>query len=290
MKSDTTTSLTDAEQQEWRDLLEKDPGKLSDSEKTSKIRLSIKRRFDAPEWAVAFELTGPSGRRADAVAVNTFPSRNFKVVAFEFKASRSDWLAEKRDGGKNDEFVRLADEFYLVSWSGVVEQSEIPDGWGHMELKPNSEQLWKQRDSDLTEHQNGETPREFWGRFVQKVVGGDSNFDLQDVKEARKRGYEEGVEDGKDRFNLERDRLERKAEKWDELQESGFSDLTRLSEEKLERIDAARTLLDRMDEEKYQALWDQWEDLASGVDEIGRTLESLEGEIIDEGDSRTEDN
>lgn len=92
---ETQQPLTEEEEQQWQNLSEKDPDLLTAAEKTSKIKLSIKRRFDPPEWCLAFEVASPDGRRADAVAVNTFPSRNFKIVGFEFKTSRSDWLNEK---------------------------------------------------------------------------------------------------------------------------------------------------------------------------------------------------
>lgn len=105
---------------------------LSDSEKTAKIKLSIKRRYDEPEWLKSFELASPDGKRADAVAVNTFPSRNFKIVGFEFKASRSDWLRVKKQPEKSDYFVQLCDEWYVVAWKDVVEKEELPDGWDYL--------------------------------------------------------------------------------------------------------------------------------------------------------------
>jgi hypothetical protein len=167
----TQETLTSEEQEQWEALREKPSENLTDAEKTSKIKLSIKRRFDAPEWAVAFELASPEKRRADAIAVNTFPSRNFKVIGFEFKASRSDWLSEKRDGAKSNYFVNACDEWYVVAWSGIVNEDELPDGWGLFELKPNSEQLWHQVESNLTEHQQGDPDRAFWGGSSTKRLG-----------------------------------------------------------------------------------------------------------------------
>lgn len=275
-------TLTDAEKEEWRELMEKPQENLTDAEKTSKIKLSIKRRYDAPEWALAFELASPDQRRADAIAVNTFPSRNFKVVGFEFKASRSDWLSEKREGAKSDYFVRACDEWYVVAWSDVVEESELPDGWGLLELKPNSEQLWTQADSDLPDHLDGNPDRPFWGRFIQKTVGGESNFDLQDLKEARKRGYEEGLEDGKERAqNYENRRIKEKAEKWDALEDAGLEWLRRLDDSRIRELNQAREFLRRMEDEGYRSVWSEWEDLHDAVMQVqaplGRLMEAAEG-------------
>lgn len=270
-------TLTEEEKEEWRELMEKPEENLTDAEKTSKIKLSIKRRYDPPEWSLAFELASPDGRRADAVAVNTFPSRNFKIVGFEFKASRSDWLSEKREGAKADYFVTLCDEWYVVAWNGVVEESELPDGWGLLELKPNSEQLWTQVESDLTEHQQGEPDRAFWGRFIQKTVGGESNYTKQDLKEARKRGYEEGREDGEEYgASIESRRIERKAEKWDELQDAGLDWLHRMDDERVRELSDARDLLKRMEHEGYKTLWSEWEDLYEAVLQVQAPLERLD--------------
>lgn len=274
MQQDT---LTEADKEVWRELMEKPTENLTDAEKTSKIKLSLKRRYDPPEWSMAFELASPEGRRADAVAVNTFPSRNFKVVGFEIKASRSDWLSEKNEGAKADYFVTACDEWYVVAWAGVVKESELPDGWGLLELKPNSEQLWKQVESELTEHQQGDPDRAFWGRFIQKTVGDEANYTQQDLKEARKRGYEEGREDGEEHAkSIGNRRLKRKAEKWDELQDAGLDWLHRMDEETIRELTDARELLKRMEHEGYKTLWSEWEDLYNAVLQVQAPLERLE--------------
>lgn len=270
-------TLTEREQEEWRELMEKPTENLTDAEKTSKIKLSVKRRYDPPEWSLAFELASPEGRRADAIAVNTFPSRNFKIVGFEFKASRSDWLSEKREGAKSDYFVTLCDEWYVVAWNDVVEESELPEGWGLLELKPNSEQLWTQVESDLTEHQMGDPDRAFWGRFIQKTVGEESNYTRQDIREARKRGYEEGREDGEEyATSVEARRIKRKAEKWEELENAGLDWLHRMDDEKIRELNDARDFLRRLEDEGYQTLWSEYENLYDALMKVQAPLERLQ--------------
>lgn len=295
MESDTSESgteqetLAEREQEEWRELMEKPEENLTDAEKTSKIKLSIKRRYGAPEWALAFELASPDGRRADAIAVNTFPSRNFKVVGFEFKASRSDWLSEKREGAKSDYFVQACDEWYVVAWSGIVEESELPDGWGLLELKPNSEQLWSQVDSNLPDHLDGDPDRAFWARFVQKTVAGESNFTTQDMKEARKRGYEEGLEDGKERAKTRASRsVQRKAERWENLEDAGIDWLRNLNEDRLREIDAARDLLRRLDEDGFRSIKRSYDDFIEDALEVESSLHRLQSAARDDGSIQSE--
>lgn len=252
----TQDTLTDAEKEDWRELKEKPVENLTDAEKTSKVKLSLKRRFDAPEWSLAFELASPSGRRADAIAVNTFPSRNFKVVGFEIKASRSDWLSEKDDGEKADYFVQACDEWYVVAWSGIVKESELPEGWGLFELKPNSEQLWKQQDSELTDYQQGEPDKAFWGRFIQKTIGDDANYTKEDLREARKRGYEEAEEElsGR-RLDREAEKMKDKAETVDKLREAGlFGFVHPVDDERIERLEKARKFLKSVESDRHRTL------------------------------------
>ena len=276
----TQQTLTDEEREEWRELMDKAPESLSDAEKTSKIKLSIKRRFDPPEWSLAFELKGSNGRRADAIAVNTFPSRNFKIVGFEFKASRSDWLSEKREGAKSDYFVTLCDEWYVVAWNNVVKEEELPEGWGLLELKPNSEQLYKQVESELTEHQQGEPDRAFWGRFIQKTVGEESNFTKQDLKEARKRGYEEGREDGEEYGQqIGSRRVKEKAEKWDQLEEAGLDWLYSVNEERIRELKDARDLLQKLEDDGFRSVRGEFEDLLNAVHQVQAPLERLQRKV-----------
>lgn len=287
--STTQETLTESEQEEWRELMEKPEVNLTDAEKTSKIKLSIKRRYDPPEWSLAFELASPDGRRADAIAVNTFPSRNFKIVGFEFKASRSDWLSEKREGAKADYFVTLCDEWYVVAWNDVVEESELPEGWGLLELKPNSEQLWTQVDSDLTDRQQGEPDRAFWGRFIQKTIGDDSNYTQQDLIEARKRGYEEGHEEGKEHGSRIQDRkIQRKAEKWEKLEDAGLDWLHSISEDEIQQLRDARELLRLLEDDGYRSVRGEFEDLLTAVRKVQAPLERL-GMRIDPDQSAEEE-
>ena len=249
--------LLDVEQEKWEELLAKNFEDLTDEEITSKIRLSVKRRFSYPEWILQFEYGAPGqhGSVADAIALNTLPSRNFKIVGFEFKASRSDWLRELRKGSKADYFVQLCDEWYVVAGgTDVVDEEEVPKGWGLLEMKPNSEQLWKIKESNLTEHQQGGPSRRFWMKFINEEVGDETNYSKADLQEARARGFRDADDKLKKRANPDVDvkRLRKKAESWDKLRER-FDVLSwyEISDEQLKTLELGYRLVKTVGSERF---------------------------------------
>ena len=291
--SDTDQSrLSDTEMEHWRQLVEKPHSELSDAEITSKIRLSLKRRLGYPEWVMVFEYAAPNGRRADAIALNTQGSRNYKIVGFEFKASRSDWLNELRDGQKAERFVRLCDEWYVVAGgTNIVKGSELPNGWGLFEMKPNSEQLWKMEDSDMTEYQQGEPDRQFFAQFLKKTVGGDANYTRSDLREARKRGYEDAKESMTKRYaDREVKRLEDDAENWRALRDAGFDYIYRMNEEQIETLERAPRLVRSISGDSYGSLEGMLNmaestiereigDMQSSIEEVRETIEEINSEL-----------
>lgn len=255
-------------EEETQELLEKDHDDLTDAELTAKIKLSIKRRFSRPEWVLMFEYGAPQGQAVcDCIAVNTIASRNYKVVGMEFKASRSDWLREKRNPQKADYFVQRCDEWYIVAGGSFVDEDELPEGWGLLELKPNSEQIWKIRESNLTEHQAGEFGRRFWVRFLEQTVGDETNFNQSDLKEAHNRGYQEGLDETSESdvdYNVKR--LRTKADRWDTLQDRGFGFVWRMDEEALRTLELAWKLIGMVHKNGIS-------DLTGDVDSLRRSVE-----------------
>ncbi len=57
------------------------------------------------------------------------------MTAFEFKASRSDWLRELKDPEKADGICQQVHEFYVVAEPDVVDRGEVPEAWGLIERK-----------------------------------------------------------------------------------------------------------------------------------------------------------
>lgn len=97
-------------------------------------------RYAPPEWILAFEVRNKTGftrgqvRYADAVAINTYPSRGHELHGFEFKMSRSDWLYELNDGVKAEAICAYCDRWWIVAPKEVAKPEEIPKSWGHIIL------------------------------------------------------------------------------------------------------------------------------------------------------------
>lgn len=267
--------LPEPDLEELQELNAKDEDELSDAEVTSKIKLSVKRRFDYPTWLVVFEFQNRDQRRADCLAFNTRASRNFPLVGFEFKASRSDWLAEKKNHEKADFFVQLCDEWYVVAGRrGIVEESELPDGWGLLELKPSG-QLWKLVDSDLGDLQDRRLDRRFFARFMKKTIGNESNFGYEDVREAQRRGYDEAMDKAvEDTIDREAEKLQRDAENWRRLRDAGLGSWTGLTDKEIERMKAAERVVQAIEGDRHGTLMGQLESFERElVRDFGRLYE-----------------
>lgn len=96
----------------------------------------VVRAYPQPAWTVLAELrdgTGFStkGQSCDAMAFGTWPSRGLRIVGFEFKSYRGDWLRELKRPDKAEKFSGYCDEWWLVTGSdGVAKPEEIPPSWG----------------------------------------------------------------------------------------------------------------------------------------------------------------
>lgn len=113
------------------------------------LRGALAQRYAGREWLLMFEVSSCTGysdspnghgrvRRADALALNLFPSKGWELHGFEMKASRSDWLAELADLSKSTPVKRYCDRWWLVAEEGVVmgEANEVPLEWGLMVRGP----------------------------------------------------------------------------------------------------------------------------------------------------------
>jgi hypothetical protein len=94
-------------------------------------------RFDSVLLEHVRSATGfDADRECDAMFFDFWPSRGLKIIGFELKASRSDWLRELKDPEKSERFSHFCHSWYLVAAPGVAEPDELPVGWGL--LVPNA--------------------------------------------------------------------------------------------------------------------------------------------------------
>lgn len=111
---------------------------MSDAIITAALQSALLKTFPLPEYATFFEVGDATGGRhsrwADAVSMACWPSRGLRIYGFELKASRSDWLREKKKPEKSCAIQRYCDHWVLVTAEGVLLPGELPPTWGHLEL------------------------------------------------------------------------------------------------------------------------------------------------------------
>lgn len=106
----------------------------------SKTKAILRRHFNENEYALLFEVRDNAGfeakRSLDAMAFNLWPSRGLEIHGIEIKSSRTDWLRELRDPGKQESMLKYCDRFWLLALDeSIAAPSEIPPTWGHMVIK-----------------------------------------------------------------------------------------------------------------------------------------------------------
>lgn len=104
---------------------------------TPAIMAALRERYAAPEYAFLDQVRSQTGygpatiRTADGLAMSLYPSRGLELIGCEVKASRSDWLREKKDPAKAEEILRFCDRWYLVVGDeSIVQDDELPPPWG----------------------------------------------------------------------------------------------------------------------------------------------------------------
>lgn len=109
---------------------------------------AIKGKHSGEEWRVWFEVsqgTGAnSGRRADAVAMNIWPSKQYQMHCYEVKVSRADFKNEMVSLGKSEAIGKYCDFFWLATPVGLVDPREVPEAWGLIELTKGGLRVKKQ--------------------------------------------------------------------------------------------------------------------------------------------------
>ncbi|MGI5414261.1 hypothetical protein [Actinomadura luteofluorescens] len=85
-----------------------------------------------PELLVEEVAAPGTNRRCDLLRLGIWPSRGHNIVVHELKVSRGDWLRELDDPAKAEAWWPYCHEFWIVAPNGIVDVTELPDGWGLM--------------------------------------------------------------------------------------------------------------------------------------------------------------
>jgi len=111
---------------------------MSDALITGALQAALLKTFPLPEYATFFEVGDATGGRhsrwADAVSMACWPSRGLRIYGFELKASRGDWLREKKKPEKSVAIQQFCHHWVLVTAENVLQADELPPTWGHLEL------------------------------------------------------------------------------------------------------------------------------------------------------------
>lgn len=120
---------------------------------------AIRAAHAPPEWAcfrdVADSTGGRHRRRADALALNLWPSRGMEIRGFEIKVDRHDLVRELHRPEKAETIARYCNSWWIVAPDGVVEDAAtLPLSWGLMEATSKGLRVRKQAvvrpDSEVT--------------------------------------------------------------------------------------------------------------------------------------------
>lgn len=106
--------------------------------KTEELLKLLSQQWPSPNYAFISEFRGGTGysreSRADALAMDLWPSKGLELFGFELKVSRGDWLHELKNPFKAEPIKQFCDKWYLVvSDLKIVKYAdELPYGWGLM--------------------------------------------------------------------------------------------------------------------------------------------------------------
>ena len=103
--------------------------------KTQKLLAALRSDYGWPDKAFISEFRGGTGwsreSRADAIAMDLWPSKGLELIGFELKTSRTDWLRELKQPDKCESIKQFCDRWYLVVDDlSIVRWDELPNGWG----------------------------------------------------------------------------------------------------------------------------------------------------------------
>ncbi len=109
------------------------------TKKTKKLIATLNEQWPHAKYAFIVEFRGGTGwsreSRADAIAMNLWPSEGLELIGFEIKTSRADWLKEIKDPLKCEPIKQFCDRWYLVTDERkVAQENEVPEDWGFMRM------------------------------------------------------------------------------------------------------------------------------------------------------------
>lgn len=95
---------------------------------------ALHNKHQAPEWASFEEMPVGTGHflknYIDFWTISCFPSTGFRVVAYEIKVSRGDFMREIQNPRKRKAAEEISSESWFVVPQGLIKPEEVPEPWG----------------------------------------------------------------------------------------------------------------------------------------------------------------
>lgn len=175
-----------------------------------------------PEWAVLSEVSDATGgrasRRADAVALNLWPSRGLEIRGFEIKVSRGDLRREFEDPSKADAVGAYCHTWCLATPVGLVKADDpVPAMWGLFEVGEDGAGRFKRLPTSRPPTDVKEPTRLFMAAIARaasaEVTGmrkGGEWIRRESIQEKLNSEYKRGVEDAPKTDERERESMRAK--------------------------------------------------------------------------------
>ncbi len=114
------------------------PSEQKRSYTAEEVKSALRDHYPTQEYGMAFEVAQGTGfaahRHLDVLVMSLWPSRGLTIIGIEVKISRGDWRREKANPQKAEELARFCDYFFVAAPQGVIPVSEVPEGWGLLEV------------------------------------------------------------------------------------------------------------------------------------------------------------
>lgn len=161
------------------------------------VHEQLRERYQAPEWAIFFEVANSPGatlrRYADAIAMSLFPSRGLDIHGFEVKQVRGDWLKELKTPEKSETIASYCDYWWIVaSDEKVALKDEVPRNWGLLVSKNDALRQVKRAERL--------DPKPLDRKFIGALLRRANEWTKQQLKGDSRviKAREEGVEEGRE--------------------------------------------------------------------------------------------
>jgi hypothetical protein len=90
-------------------------------------------------------------RTADAIMVQTWPSRGLALTGVEYKRSRNDWSRELRNCEKAEPVAAYCHYWLVLAPKGIVPLGQVPPAWGLYEFD-DRDRLFRTKPPPLQDH------------------------------------------------------------------------------------------------------------------------------------------